>query len=113
MNQRAQEIFTQYIVPVIIIFQTDNLGMGMTLGTAGSGAVIAEIQDGLESFIRFQLEPVGKAERNDFMELFRRIGGEFPVMIGGLYNDSRPGLLKHGKFIHEPDQVALFLQNTR
>ena len=81
MDQGAKEIFSQNVIPVVIVFQPDNLGMRMPLGAAGSGTVVAEVKDRLEPFVRFQLQPVGKAKGNDFMELFRFIGGKLPVVV--------------------------------
>ena len=81
MNDRAKEIFTQKIVPVIVFFQSNNLGMGMPLGTTGPGAIVLEINDRFETTVIFQLQPVGKAKGNDIVQLLGLIGGQLCIMV--------------------------------
>ena len=49
MKNRSQKVFAVDIVPVVVILKPDNLGVGMALGTARTGTVVAEIDHRAEA----------------------------------------------------------------
>lgn len=113
MDEGAEEILGVDVVPVVVVVEADDLRMGMPLGAARAGPEVAEINDGLKFFPQGGFFPFFQPEGDHFVELFWRVGGDVPIVVGGLHEDRGPGVVKDGVFIHEPDHVAAPLENLR
>ena len=111
MDDFTHKIFFAHIVPVVIILQTDDLGMGMTLGTARVRPVIAEENDRLEPRISFPFQPVRQTEGDNPVQLLLPVGSEAGMMVRRFHDDRRAGLFKNGEFIHQPDDIPFGFQN--
>lgn len=60
MKDCSQKVFAVDIVSVIVILKSDNLGVGMALGSARFRTVVAEIDYRAETRISFQQIPFSR-----------------------------------------------------
>ena len=109
MKDCSQKVFAVDIVSVIVILKPDNLGVGMALGTARTGTVVAEIDYRAEAWISFQQIPFFQAEGNDLPRFLLGIFREIRFMDCRFDNHCGISVSENRILIHEPNDVAFFI----
>lgn len=109
MKDCSQKVFAVDIVSVIVILKSDNLGVGMALGSARFRTVVAEIDYRAEAWISFQQIPFFQAEGNDLPRFFLGIFREIRFMDCRFDNHCGISVSENRILIHEPNDVAFFI----